>query len=79
METSNGRTDLETLTHNLRWLRGRYGYSRKKMAGILKIGVGSLSRLEQGEMPPRLNIDFLFVIRDQFGITPSALFTVWME
>ena len=79
MEQSNHRTDLETLTHNLLWIRKQCGYSRKTMAGILKIGVGSLAKLEQGQIPPRLRVDFLFAVYDHFGITPSALFTTWLK
>ena len=79
MEQSNHRTDLETLTHNLHWIRRQNGYSRKAMAGILKIGVGSLAKLERGEIPPRLSVDVLFAVYDHFGITPSALFTTWLE
>ena len=79
MEPSMHRTDLETLTHNLRWLRKRNGSSQKTMAGILKIGVGSLSKLEHGVIPPRLSVEFVFAVHDHFGIAPSALFSVWQE
>lgn len=79
MEQSMHRTDLETLTHNLRWLRKRNGYSQKTMAGILKIGVGSLSKLEHGVIPPRLSVDFLFAAYDHFGIKPSELLSEWMQ
>ena len=78
MEQTKCRTDLEILTHNLLWLRRKYGYSQKEMAGILKIGVGSLSKLEHGRIPPRLNVDFLFRVYDCFGITPSVLLSEWM-
>ena len=79
MELSKSRTDLEILTHNLLWIRRHYGYSRKKMVGILNIGVGSLSKLERGEIPPRLRVDFLFAVYDHFRIPPSVLLSKWME
>lgn len=79
MEQSNHKSDLEILSHNLRWLRRQYRYSQKEMAVILKIGIGSLSKLERGEIPPRLSVDFLFAAYDHFRIKPSVLLSVWME
>ena len=77
--TTKEHTDLETLSHNLLWLRKKYGYSQRTMAQLLKIGIGSLRKLEHGEIPPRMTIDILFEVQSRFRITPSDLLTVWME
>ena len=69
----NNNEAWEFLTHNIIWLRKQLGYSRKKMAEVLEIGTGSLAKLEQGEIPPRLSANILFVIHYRFGIRPSDL------
>ena len=79
METTEKHTDLQTLCHNLLFLRKKYGYSQKTMAKLLKIGIGSLRRLERGEVPRRLGVEFLFRVQAHFKINPDTLFTYWME
>ena len=63
---------MEAFAHNIRWLRKKYGLSKKKMAELLGIGLWSLNRLERGEIPPRMTIDILFAVQKHFGISPSA-------
>ena len=79
MKPSEKRTDYTTLTHNLAWLRKKYGYSKKTMAKHLGIGVGSLNKLERGEMPRRLSVEIFYAVYDHFGIRPSVLLTHWLE
>ena len=79
MEHANQYKDQEILAHNLRWLRKKYGYSQKTMAQLLGIGVGSLRKLEYGEIPPRLTIRFLEPVYVHFRVTPSELLGVRLE
>ncbi len=79
MTSPKERTDPETLSHNLLWLRRHHGYSQRAMAKLLKIGVGSLRRLEHGEIPEKLTIEFLYEVYAHFEVLPSELMEVWME
>lgn len=64
---------FDILTSNLIWLRKCHCLSKKKMAKILGIGVRTLCELESGKVPPRLSIEFLFVIHNEFGVMPGQL------
>ena len=77
MEKTTRQTELEILAHNLLWLRN--GYSQRRMARCLKIGVVTLRRLEHAELSPRLGVEFLFEIQRHFGISPSDMLSEWME
>lgn len=63
--------ELDIFAHNLVWLRTHCGISKKEMAALLGIGLGSLNRLEKGELPPRVSVNIFFAIQKQFGISPS--------
>ncbi len=49
------KREEENFLYNVLWLRKHYGFSKNKMAKILEIGIGSLNKIESGEMPPRLS------------------------
>lgn len=59
--------------HNIAGLRAHRGYSKKHMAQLLGIGVGSLNKIECGMLPPRLTVDVLFAVYGHFHIRPSVL------
>ena len=63
-----------TFCDNLRQLRNAHGLSQKKMAGILGIGVKSLTLLENNIMPPRLGCEMLFHASRYFNIRAYELF-----
>ena len=65
---------MKNLAHNLSWIRKTYGLSQHDMAKMLGIGKAGLHALEHETIPPRLTIDFLFRIKEQFDITPSVMF-----
>lgn len=79
MDRSGGRTEFAVFCHNLVFLRRQHGYSKKRMAKILGIGIRTLDRLERGEMPPRLGTNILAAVHAYFGITPSRQFTEWLD
>lgn len=64
---------------NMVWLRKKYGFSKVKMAKLLGIGVGSLNKIEKGELPPRISVDVVFNIHKHFGILPKKQFTKLWE
>ena len=67
-------TEIARFCNNIRALREREGLSKAAMAKRLHISVYTLTRLERGELPPRLNCCIVFVIQDEFNIPVSALF-----
>ena len=58
----------EFFCENLKYLRNINRLSKKEMAGRIKIGVKSLSKIEKGELPPRLMVDVLFELERSFGV-----------
>lgn len=59
---------MDNFLHNIAWLRQHYGFSKRKMAKILHIGIPSLNKIERGECPERLSSRVAFYIRDYFHI-----------
>ena len=67
---------IDIFLYNVAWLRKHYGLSKKEMARKMGIGVGSLNKIEKGELPPGLKIDVLFNIYKEFGIFMSEVISV---
>ena len=76
MSAANTHDSFAVFLHNIVWLRSHYGISKKRMARMLGIGLWSLNKLEQGIIPPRMDIHIIFAVSKQFGISPSDLFSV---
>lgn len=49
------------------------------MAKLLGIGVGSLTKIEKGELPQRLSANIIYRIYKEFGIKPSDQFDKTLE
>lgn len=75
MKEISSREEAENFMFNVAWLRKKYGLSKVKMAKLLGIGVGSLNKIEKGELPPRMSVDVVFNIHKHFGILPKKQFT----
>ena len=60
---------------NVKALRQREKLSKKEMAKRLGIGVGSLTRIENGTIPPRLRCNVLVKIHICFGVLPEQMFS----
>lgn len=71
MKSEVSKKEWENFVYNVTWLRKHYGISKKKMAALLGIGVGSINKIENGELPPKLSIDIIFNIQSCFGIHPK--------
>lgn len=65
--------DIEILCRNLLYLRKKRRLTQKEMAKLLGIGVGSLRRIERGELPPGVGCGMLFNAHSAFGIPPAVL------
>lgn len=79
MHNPNNEKQIQILCENIAFLRKENHLSKKEMATILGIGVQSLTKLENGELPPRLRVDIIFHIYDRFGILPQALVSQLLE
>ncbi len=51
-------------------------YFKKHMAELLGIGIASLNKMENGEMPKRLGVEIVFKIYDVFKILPKNQFAL---
>lgn len=60
--------------YNVAWLRRQHRLSKKKMAQLLGISIGSLNKIENGELPPRASLEVLNKIHNTFGIALTDLF-----
>ena len=64
------------LSKNICYLRARNGLSKKEMAKRLGIGSGTMSKIEKGILPPRLTVDILFYLQQEFDIPIKNLFQI---
>ncbi len=71
------RPELLFFCRNLKTLRQVCGYSKGKMARTCGIGRETLSRLERGDVPPRLSCAVLSRVYEHFGILPSQMLFPW--
>lgn len=78
MKNNETPDDIEIFGHNVAWLRKQNGLSKKEMAKLLHIGVGSLNKIERGELPPLLRADVFFFIKLHFGLSPQTQLTQWL-
>ena len=79
MQNPNNEKQIQILCKNIAFLRRENHLSKKEMAAILGIGVQSLTKLENGELPPHLRVDVIFHIYDRFRIHPQALVSQLLE
>lgn len=64
---------LKNLLYNIAWLRRKSGLSKKTMAKLLGVGIGRISKIEKGELPPKLSLEALINIFYIFRVDPSEL------
>ncbi len=70
----NNKKDLQIFCENIKTIREKTKLSQEEMAKKLGISRYSLSKIERGEIPPKLSCEILFTIHDEFGIAPSEMF-----
>ena len=70
---------LNNFMYNVAFLRKMYGLSKREMAKRLQIGVGSLTKLENGIMPPKLSPLVLLQIEQSFGLSPYVQLSYRLE
>lgn len=76
----NNSTEIKIFFSNLKWLREKHGLTQRQMAKRLNTSLYTISKLEKGELPPRLSVEFLMTIYDVFGVHPKRLFSpLWQN
>lgn len=63
--------ELKIFVHNVVWLRKHSGFSKRVMADIIGVSIKTLNKIENGEVPPNLNVRILFNIQEFFDISPQ--------
>lgn len=71
--------DFRIFGENLWHLRNQHGLSQEAMAQKLHIGVNTLQNVEGGIFCPRLRMEVLFYIQEEFGVQPCLMFIPEME
>ncbi|MBQ5321300.1 MAG: helix-turn-helix transcriptional regulator [Oscillospiraceae bacterium] len=66
--------EIRVFCENIRYLRKKNGLSEKEMAKKLGIGIKSLNSIESGYLPPRVTVDIIYAIYENFGILPKDIF-----
>ncbi|MBE6548917.1 MAG: helix-turn-helix transcriptional regulator [Ruminococcaceae bacterium] len=66
---------IENFSKNMKAIRTKNNISKKEMAKILVIGIGSLLKIENEILPPKLEANILIKIYNKFEILPSELFS----
>lgn len=59
---------IRILSENVKAIRKMHKLSQKEFAKRLGVGVWSISKLENGILPPRLSTEFIFDMEDEFKI-----------
>lgn len=67
------KKEMKNFCNNVKKLRAKHKLTKKEMAKILHIGVGSLSKIESGIIPKLLGADIFFYIHEKFNITASRI------
>ena len=66
--------DTAVFCQNIKRLREKNRLSKRQMARILHIGTKSLTMLENGIIPPRMDVAVLIYISSYFRVRPDMLF-----
>ena len=66
-------TKRQIFCNNIKRLRKMKRLSKREMAQKLEIGIASLTKIENGIIPPRLNVRIYFSLYYNLGITPNQV------
>lgn len=66
--------EIIIFSRNLRFIKGKYKLTQKQMAKICGIGVPSMSKLLNNQLPPRVGVECLFRLSYYLNIDIKDLF-----
>ena len=64
-------------SHNMKWLRNHYKYSKERMAETLDITVEMIDEIENGSIPDSLTVQIFFKIHKHFSIKPKDIVGIY--
>ena len=79
MKREQGTDERTIFCSNVKWLRQKHRLTKQQMAAIMGIGVYSITKLEQGNLPPRMRIDAALNLSHHFRIPLKYLFYVLLQ
>jgi len=65
--------ELSNLLYNIKYLRLKHGLSKKEMTELMGIGLGSLNRIESGEVPRNLGTRVIVELMLHFRVSARDL------
>ena len=65
--------EMNRLANNLTYLRKENGIAKQELADIMGVGLWTVTKLERGELPPRMKVEALFRIQHRFGVSVHRL------
>lgn len=69
----------QNFTHNVKWLRSHYEFSKEKMAEILGITIGMLKEIENNEVPLDLTAEAILNMGKFFIVKPKDIMGINLE
>ena len=73
MISETNRSQLANLLYNLAWIRKSCGISKRQMSALLGISIGTLNKIEKGEVPPRMSAEVLIKVQTYFCLRMQDL------
>lgn len=73
MQSVSETEEWKNLVNNIVFLRQKYNIPKKRMAELLGIGIGTLNKIERGELPSKLSLEIVFNIQEYFGVEPKDI------
>ncbi|MBR5247240.1 MAG: hypothetical protein IKV25_07720 [Clostridia bacterium] len=73
MKQNSYDKEIETMLHNLIWLKRDNNFSKEEIANLLEINVADWEQIEKSVLPKNLTVNVFYIILENFGIHPSDL------
>ncbi|MBE6674957.1 MAG: helix-turn-helix transcriptional regulator [Ruminococcaceae bacterium] len=67
---------INLFCENIKYLRKKHNLSKAEMAKRLNVGIGSITSIENGILPPRLSARVLITIEESFNVSASKILSV---
>ncbi len=68
-------TESFIFCENIKRLRQKEGLTKEKMSRILEITIEELELIEKGILPSSISVDILFIVFDNYKISPGKMLT----
>ena len=77
MKTENSLSnEMKIFGKNIAYLRTKNNLSKTSMAKIMHVGMQTLNKIENGEIPKKMDIDVFDNVYKAFGIAPHEQLSI---